>query len=257
MGTNNLTQQTIETQKQSGLGIAGMVIGIVALPLSCLVFGGILGIVGIILSIAGVTQKGKKTGMAVAGIVLNTIAIIIMVIIFVAAGSSGDETTNDNPSINAQADTKDDSAESKEEASDGTIIQEETKTSGENDKYYVGDTWENKYVSVAYDKCGEYESDNQFLQPSEGNKYVYATFTFENVGSSDTTVGYWDFDCYADGYACESTYGADDAAFSQTLSAGRKITGSVYFEVPESASQIEFEYSPNFWTSQKIVFVYQ
>lgn len=131
-------------------------------------------------------------------------------------------------------------------------LQEETK-----DRYYVGDTWENKYVLVSYDKCGEYVSDNQFIQPADGNKYVYATFTFENIGKSDTSVGYWDFDCYADGYACDGTYAADDAAFTQTLSSGRKMTGSVYFEVPVDALEIEFEYSPNFWTSEKVVFVYE
>ncbi len=124
-------------------------------------------------------------------------------------------------------------------------------------KINVGDTWENKYVLVSYEECGEYVSDNQFIQPAAGNKFVYATFTFENVGSSDTTVGYWDFDCYADGYACEGSYGADDSGFTQTLSSGRKITGSVYFEVPENAGEIEFEYSPSFWSSEKIVFVYQ
>lgn len=123
--------------------------------------------------------------------------------------------------------------------------------------YSVGETWENKYVLVSYDDCGEFVSDNQFLQPDVGNKYIYAKFTFENVGKSDTTVGYWDFDCYADGYACDGAYLEGGGAFSRSLSVGRKITGTIYYEVPEGASSIELEYSPNFWTSEKIVFVYQ
>jgi len=132
---------------------------------------------------------------------------------------------------------------------------EEPKVS--KNSYSVGETWENKYVLVSYDDCGEFVSDNQFLQPDAGNKYIYAKFTFENVGKSDTTVGYWDFDCYADGYACDGAYLEGGGAFSQSLSVGRKITGTIYYEVPENANSIELEYSPNFWASDKIVFVYQ
>ncbi|WP_300810497.1 DUF4352 domain-containing protein [uncultured Acetatifactor sp.] len=179
------------------------------------------------------------------------IAFVAICIIGAASGGSDDkpkESGNTNRADNTQS-SKDGQTEKSSESK-----QEEPE---QKDKYYVGDTWENKYVLVSYDECGEYVSDNQFIQPAAGNKFVYATFTFENVGSSDTTVGYWDFDCYADGYACEGSYGADDSGFTQTLSSGRKITGSVYFEVPENAGEIEFEYSPSFWSSEKIVFVYQ
>lgn len=196
----------------------------------------------------------KKQGGILKWIIIGVLAIGI---IGAAAGGGSDndktkEASNTSNTSNNKTDGSEQQAEQKTESSVEPENEEEPK-----DKYYVGETWENKHVLVSYDECGEYVSDNQFIQPSEGNKYIYATFTFENVGSSDTTVGYWDFDCYADGYACEGTYGADGAAFTQTLSSGRKITGSIYFEVPENATEIEFEYSPSFWTSDKIVFVYQ
>lgn len=198
----------------------------------------------------------KKQGGVLKWVIIGVVAVAI---IGSAGGNKEESNNNANNSVQASAGTAntDGSKESvaSVESTPTPEPQEEIKDTQE--KYFVGDTWENKFVLVSYDECGEYTSDNQFIQPADGNKYVYATFTFENVGKSDTTVAYWDFDCYADGYACEATYGADGAGFSQTLSSGRKISGSVYFEVPKDAKEIEFEFSPNFWTSEKIVFVYQ
>lgn len=193
----------------------------------------------------------KKQGGVVKWIV---IVVIVLAVIGAAAGGGDSDTDTQKASNNSTNATGNSQSQNNDQSKDSSTEGNEQE---EENKYHVGDTWNNKYVNVSFDACGEYESDNQFIQPADGNKYVYATFTFENIGKSDTTVGYWDFDCYADGYACDGTYGADDAAFSQTLSAGRKITGSVYFEVPEDAEEIEFEYSPNFWTSEKIIFVYQ
>lgn len=201
-------------------------------------------------------QCRKKQGGALKWVI---VAFVVICIIGAAAGGGDDkskEASNANNASNNQS-RQNQSQETKENDVNSSESKQEETQKEAKDKYHVGDIWENKYVLVSFDKCGEYVSDNQFIQPAEGNKYVYATFTFENVGKSDTTVAYWDFDCYADGFACESTYGADDAGFTQTLSAGRKITGSVYFEVPVDATEIEFEYSPSFWSSEKIVFVYE
>ena len=181
------------------------------------------------------------------------IAVIAFIVIGVAAGGGDDDKETAKQASNTNTAENTVVANDVSTTAQAETVVEETET---KDKYYVGDTWENKYVLVSYDECGEYVSDNQFIQPKDGNKYIYAKFTFENIGKSDTTVGSWDFDCYADGFACDATYVGEDSGFSQTLSVGRKINGSVYFEVPKDATEIELEYSPNFLTSEKIVFVY-
>ena len=181
------------------------------------------------------------------------IAVIAFIVIGVAAGGGDDDKETSKQASNTNTAENTVAANDVSTTAQAETVVEETET---KDKYYVGDTWENKYVLVSYDECGEYVSDNQFIQPKDGNKYIYAKFTFENIGKSDTTVGSWDFDCYADGFACDATYVGEDSGFSQTLSVGRKINGSVYFEVPKDATEIELEYSPNFLTSEKIVFVY-
>ena len=183
------------------------------------------------------------------------IAVIAFIVIGVAAGGGDDDKETSKQASNTNTAENTVVANDVSTTAQAETVVEETETETK-DKYYVGDTWENKYVLVSYDECGEYVSDNQFIQPKDGNKYIYAKFTFENIGKSDTTVGSWDFDCYADGFACDATYVGEDSGFSQTLSVGRKINGSVYFEVPKDATEIELEYSPNFLTSEKIVFVY-
>lgn len=45
-----------------------------------------------------------------------------------------------------------------------------------------------------------------------------------------------------------------DDHLSATLSAGRKVKGTVTFEVPIGAATVEVEDLTNFWTSNRVVF---
>ena len=45
-----------------------------------------------------------------------------------------------------------------------------------------------------------------------------------------------------------------DDNLSAALSAGRKVKGTVTFEVPIGAATVEVEYLTNFWTSNRVVF---
>lgn len=117
----------------------------------------------------------------------------------------------------------------------------------------VGEKKESKTVNVTYLSCTNDQSDNMFINPKEGYHYVTCEFEFENVSSSDVTVSYFSFDCFADGLNCNGAFFRDDA-ISATLSAGRKAKGTVTFEVPNDAKVIEVEYLANYWTSNRVVF---
>ena len=73
------------------MGTAGMVLGILAIIFVWVpILNWILILVGLPLSIAGLIvgkQRGEATGMAIAGIVLNSIPIVISIIIIIAIGS--------------------------------------------------------------------------------------------------------------------------------------------------------------------------
>ena len=124
-------------------------------------------------------------------------------------------------------------------------------------KYYVGDVIEDGNTKIVFMSSGDYVEENQFMQPAEGNKYIFLQFAFENTSkTADTSISYFSFECYADGYAAKMYYGGNDS-LSATLSAGRATTGFLYFEVPMDAKVIEVEYETNIFTEKKIKFVFE
>lgn len=133
---------------------------------------------------------------------------------------------------------------------------ETTEAVAENKSFTVGDIVETKNMRISYISCGEYISDNQFIQPDSGNKFIYFELKFENISDSDehisSLVG---FDCYADNNSCEQTYLTEND-LSASLSPGRKTKGKVCFEVPQDSKTIELEYVNNIFTSDRIVFLY-
>lgn len=119
--------------------------------------------------------------------------------------------------------------------------------------YHVGDVAESSKLKITYLSCDEYVSDNMFVVSSEGCHFISCEFEFENVGNSDEYISSFNFDCYADGVNCDASYIREDD-LSATLSAGRKVKGTVTFEVPVDADVIEVEYLSNYWTSNRVVF---
>ena len=122
--------------------------------------------------------------------------------------------------------------------------------------YRVGDILQDGDTQIVYVGSGDYQSDNEFLQPAEGNKYIFLEFAFTNTGKSDTMISSYSFDAYADGYSADHFFATDDD-LSATLSAGRSTTGKIYFEVPADAQSIEIEYTPNVFLDRKIKFIYE
>lgn len=141
---------------------------------------------------------------------------------------------------------------------DANVASSDTTASAEaKNSYAVGETYEDRNVKITFVSVNDDFRDVQdYMDIPSGKKIVQATFNFENVGSSDITVGSWDYKCFADNESCEEFIWVDDSSFSDTLSAGRQASGrNVYFAVPENATNIVLEYEPDFWSSKKIEFV--
>ena len=135
---------------------------------------------------------------------------------------------------------------------DSGYVQQLNTTATEG-AYKVGDVAESSKLKITYLSCEEYVSDNMFVVPADGYRFISCEFEFENVGTSDELVSSWSFDCYADGLNCKGAYIREDD-LNATLSAGRKTKGTVTFEVPVDATVIEVEYLSNYWTSNRVVF---
>ena len=123
------------------------------------------------------------------------------------------------------------------------------------DAYTVGDVVDTGDLLISYLECGEYHSDNQFITPGDGNRFIFCRFEVENTSEADQYISTFSFDCFADGKSCSANYVMDESLYA-TISAGRKTTGIISFEVPEDANIIEIEYLDNVWTSKRIVFSY-
>ncbi|MBQ7781134.1 MAG: DUF4352 domain-containing protein [Lachnospiraceae bacterium] len=210
--------------------------GIIGLIFSCFFCIPIFAFVGLILCIVALCSKKTKSvcgavgiGIAIFSILLGILAPQFMKYVDEVKKDSATNTTIETSSVEST------------EASTSTTI-------------HPGETVETDDLKITFISCGDYETDNSFLTPEEGYKYVIATFEFENIGTSDEFVSCWDFDCYADGYAIEQSYLSDDN-LSATISAGKKAKGSVTFEVPTDATEIELEYTVNIWTEEKIIFL--
>lgn len=223
--------------KVSGLSITALIFSIL----------GCTFIIGIILAIIDLCIKdGRKKTCSIIALVISGIWLVIGV----ANAGNNDKPTNSSAQKQVSASIKDDDTESNNSSNQKEEVKE---------KYNVGDTWENKTLRMNYTSCYEFTYYNQYNSPADGNKIICAEFEFENIGSSDATVMYTDFHGYADGYEVEQSYAPDGTGldFSVKMSAGRKGTGKVAFEVSEDAQEIEIEFSPNMFSSEKVIFVYE
>lgn len=131
---------------------------------------------------------------------------------------------------------------------------QEASNNSSDEQFPVGHVIETKTLRISFLSAGECVSDNQFIQPKDGNVFYKMEFEFENIGDSDEWITAYNFDCYADGYATDQTYFLDDT-LQATLSPCKKVKGSVCFEVPQNSQNILLEYETNVWTDDKIIFI--
>ena len=174
-------------------------------------------------------------------------------------GEVTQQTTANQPEAeknNSSAEQAVSTEEEKNNSSAEQAVSTEEETQPVQTEFHVGDILETNELKIVYVSSGEYVSDNQFIQPKEGNHFIFLEFYFENISDSDKNVSSYSFKCYADGYACDSSY-SGESSLSATLSSGRSTSGKIYFEVPNDASDIQIEYETNAWTQKKATFIYE
>lgn len=176
------------------------------------------------------------------------VAVVVILIALFSGGEDAEAPVAENVEVSGSVE---------HHAADTTAVAEEEISAPEPTVYRVGDVLEDGDMRIVYVSSGEYVEENEFLQPDDGYEYIYLKFYFENASQSqDHSLSMYDFTCYADGYAADMYY-AGEEELSATLSAGRFTVGSVYFMVPKDAAAIEVEYETNFFTEDKITFVYE
>lgn len=178
--------------KQSGFGIASLVIGIVSLVFSC--FGvGFLGILGFIFSIIAFAQKGKGKGTAIAGIITSIIAFLISFLVIVlgfSLFSDDGEKENNKSALNEEN-------------------EERTENRTEKNDFSVEE-------SELYNKKG-------ILIRTTGNKSEEIGFYVENNSKSDINIS-------VGGLSVNNICCEDDLTYEQIMS-GNKTNFSVNIDL--------------------------
>lgn len=204
----------------------------------------------------GAPAKSKR-GWIIGGVVL-------LVIIIASAGSGGESSKSNSPAVVSQVTSTVENTGSAivESAAEEVVseapdvesaVSEEEQTT--NNVFHVGDVVDTGKALVTFKSVEDYTSDNMFIQPEEGNKFIYAYFVIENKDKSDLFTGSFDFSCYADNSVCDSHIVTEKALSSDSISPGRKSEGYICFEVPINAQKIEIEYEMSWWTQEKAIFI--
>lgn len=128
-----------------------------------------------------------------------------------------------------------------------SAIDEEKKQAVVQPKTYkVGDTINYKGLEVTI-VSAEFTPPAEYGEPEKG-KVLTVTVDAVNNTDDDAWVENINFAVYdAEGSATDFYYSYDESAISTKLSAGKKVSGKVYFDVPESSSY-ELIYSPSVMT---------
>lgn len=179
--------------------------------------------------------------------------LLIAIILIAALGNSGSQE-NGSTDVKPQQSTSANTESAKKQTE--SFTQTTAPATDIQTVYHVGDTLHENNMDIVYAASGDYTEENQFMQPTEGNKYIFFKFAFINTSDKhDSSISSFSFHCYADGYAVDAYYGGEND-ISATLSAGRSTMGCVYYQVPADAKEIELEYETNMFTGKTIKFIF-
>ena len=205
------------------MGIASLIIGIIVLLIALIpLFGGVVftpAVIGLVLGIVYVSKQSKEKafkGTGVAGIVLCSISIILIIGYYILFG------------ILAVTDS----------LSEIGILKNISKQTTLN----VGDNFESNGMQITYKSLDkDYKDYMGERKVKDGYKIIKLGIEVKNVGSDYEYISNQDFCCYADDYVCDNIYFETESTLEATLSKGKKAQGYLFFEVPENAQSVTVE----------------
>ncbi len=173
-------------QKKSGLGIASLVLGIIAIVGSWIPIlnniSFLLAIIGLILGIVGIVsiRKGKVggKGLTIAAIIINVVAIVIVICTQWVFGKALDEVSKE---VNAGSTVV--STTQKADAGDS----KKTEQKADNSKLAIG-------KAVTLDNGLQVSVDSKTEKTDQaGNKYLLVTVSYKNTGSEPVDYASYDW----------------------------------------------------------------
>lgn len=173
--------------------------------------------------------------------------VIVVIVVIAAFGGGGEDTPKiaDNEASEHQDEAKEVNAEPAEP------VQEFFK---------LGDIVQTKKVNATITNI-EKSNGSQFNSPAEGNEFVLLNIEIENISNSEINVSSMlSFDAYVDDVALNESLSAQIAkegtnTVDGTLASGKKLKGTLAYEIPTGWVQIEIHFTPDVWDDTAIKWI--
>jgi hypothetical protein len=225
-------------QTTTGIGIAALVVGIVAFLSGWVAVWGVLaGIAAIVLGIIALKKSKANKGFGITGIVLGGVATLTSIVFtiiwalaftFVAVGSGValDAAKKANDALNEQSASVQSQIDAKKDFSKG-----ETATFGD---------FEVAVKSVTRD----YTSTDAYIQPSDGNEFVVVKISVKNTTDSAQSFTKYNLQLTDGSVANDASFVAEvSPSFTGgSIVAGGTAEGNVVFEAKKGASDLKLLY---------------
>lgn len=181
------------------------------------------------------------------------------VIIVVVIGGIGSAVAGSKNSSNS---TKSDNSVNSSSILSDNSVDDSAKSDPELDSIYgMGETAKAKSFNLTANSVNVVESNNQFVQPDEGNEYVEVEFVLENTSDSDIVVSsVLNCNAYVDGFAVSENLSAGVAAgsdsFNGTVASGKKLKGCLFYELSNEWNELEIDISIGLSKEDEVKFLF-
>lgn len=235
--------------KQSGFGIASLVLGIISIVTVCIVIGIVPAVLGLIFAIIALCQKNKKKETAIAGLICSLvgIALFIVIVIIVNRGNS-DKTTNSTTASAAQ-----ETVAEVEKLNTPEPTAEPTPTEAPTPEPTPEPVTQFEYegMTVKYLR-------HEVMTDSVGQKVLVVYYDFTNNSDENQTFDYAFSDkCFQNGVEVEHSYWH---ANEESKNSGKEIKPGTTLEVASSfvlgdcMDDVELEIEPWITLKENILF---
>jgi len=206
---SDANQATPPNQKSSGLAIAALVLGIVSLILAFIPFinvlAGIAAVVGLILAIVAISQKGRKKGVALGGLITTSLALImsfVMGFVYTNAFVEGVDAAFEESGMSDSSEVEEPSAGDDSAAADSGTSETQSDEQGTRQNPLplgstvtldvLGETeWEVTVGPATLDATDTVIAENMFNDPpEEGFQYALLSLTATYIGSESGTPSF-------------------------------------------------------------------
>ncbi|WP_438388969.1 DUF4190 domain-containing protein [Actinopolyspora saharensis] len=238
--------------KFSGMAWASLILGIIGMcgsPIPILNnLTAVAAFVGVILGV--IALFGGKKIVASIGTGLGVLAIVITVILqgmmvreldkALEQGGSGSGTSSTD---SATPGSGSGSGSGSDSGSNSTVRLD----FGQEHSWSGGET-----ISISQPTA--YESDNQFLQPTEGNRYIQFDVRVTNNGDDEYNVGSSSITVQHNGQVAQQNYAAGDQFPNTQLPPGDSVTYTMVFEISQQTGKLQVSVEPNVFATDTVYF---